>query len=182
MPVDVDTIKQRLDIVRTDQNDMLLDFIKGAVARIDGPVGIGVAMMQQTWRKSLDAFPALIELPGAPITGVTAIKYFDAGGVEQTLPEADYHVDLGREPVRVQPAAGASWPATGNLNGAVVVEYQLGEADPANVPPDLIDAVCLLVGHRYENREAVNVGNIVNVYPLGFEAIVAEHRRCMVSS
>ncbi|NMG39891.1 hypothetical protein GRZ55_11615 [Chelativorans sp. ZYF759] len=170
-------LKSRLRVDHDDDDDLLTDLLKGAIARIDGPNGIGFAMMEQAWRKSMDAFPHTIILPGAPIKSVTSITYVDPAGEQQTLDHDAYRVDVDCEPVRIVPAVGKFWPATHHVIGAVKVNYVLGEVDAANVAPDLIDAVCLLVGHRYENREAVNVGNIVSEFPLGFEAIVAEHRR-----
>jgi hypothetical protein len=45
-----------------------------------------------------------------------------------------------------------------------------------NVPADLKEAVLLLAGHWYENREASLVGVTAVVIPFGVEAIVNEHR------
>ena len=39
-------------------------------------------------------------------------------------------------------------------------------------PPDLVAAIKLMAGHLYENREAVNIGNIVNSFPLGYQSLV----------
>lgn len=175
------SLKQRLRIDFDDDDALLGNLLKGAIARVDGPNGIGVALMEQTWRKSLDHFPAAILLPGAPIKNVTSISYIDSDGAAQTMDAADYRVDILAEPVRIEPAFGKSWPAARHVVGAVTVEYLLGETDVANVPEDLIDAVCLLVGHRYEHREAVAMGDMASI-PLGFETIVNEHRRGSVAA
>lgn len=34
----------------------------------------------------------------------------------------------------------------------------------------------LLIGHWYEHREAVNVGNIINTMPLSVEALLMPYR------
>lgn len=174
-------LKLRLRIDGDDEDDLLMSYLRGAVARIDGPDGIGYAMLEQTWRLTLDAFPHTITLPGAPIKRVAKISYLDASGVEQVLDAADYRVVVDMEPARVMPATGKFWPATLHAVGAVKIDYVLGEADAAAVPADLVDAVCLLVGHRYENREAVSVGNTVTEFPLGVEWLLKDYRRGAVA-
>jgi uncharacterized phiE125 gp8 family phage protein len=180
--VSLEKLKLRLRIDTLDDDGLLPDLLNGAIARIDGPNGIGYAMMEQTWRKSMDCFPCHILVPGAPIKGITSITYVDTSGVTQTLAAADYRFDLDSEPVRIEPAFGTSWPATRHVIGAVKVDYSLGETDAAKVDPDLIDAVCLIVAHRYENREAVIVGDSVQTLPLGVQWILNEHSRAHVAA
>jgi hypothetical protein len=68
----------------------------------------------------------------------------------------------------VVPVSGYSWPATaaGGIN-SVRVQFQAGRA---LVPAQAKPAVLLLVGHWYENREAVSSLNLSEVaiaaYPL----------------
>lgn len=171
-PVTLAEVKQRLRIDTADEDGLLARYIQGAIARIDGPAGIGYALSEQTWRLSLDHFPSVIKLPGAPVQSVTSVKYIDAAGTEQTMAPADYRVDVAGEPARITPVFGGSWPSPRDVTGAVTVDYVLG-GDP---PDDLIDAVCLLVGHRYENREAVGMNNAAEI-PMGFKSIVAEYRQ-----
>lgn len=180
-PVTIEDVKARLRVDFDDDDQVIAKLIAGAVARIDGPDGIGVAMMQQTWRKSMDCFPCTIRLPGWPVKDVTSITYVDQDGTTQTLAPAAYRVDYDSEPVRIEPAYGTSWPVTRAVAGAVKVEYQLGEASADNVPADLIDAVCMLVAHRYENREAVLVGVAAQLLPMGVEHILAQYSRAHVA-
>ncbi|UUP19510.1 head-tail connector protein [Nitratireductor thuwali] len=180
-PITVADLKARLRIDHDDDDVLLASMLKGAVNRIDGPSGIGYALMEQTWRKSMDCFPYCILLPGAPIKSITSISYVDVDGASQTVDPADYRADFDSEPVRIEPAYRKAWPSTRHVIGAVKVEYVLGETDAADVPPDLIDAVCLLVGHRYEFREAIAEGSISEI-PLGFKAITDEYRRGTVAA
>lgn len=179
--ITVAKLKSRLRIDVADDDDLLSDLLEGAIARIDGPNGIGVAMIKQTWRKSMDCFPCTILLPGAPVKAIASIKYIDVDGVEQTVVPADYRADFDSEPVRVEPSFGKSWPATRDVIGAVKVEYELGEDNAADVHRDLIDAVCLIVGHRYANREAASESQS-HAIPLGVEWILDQHRRGVVAA
>ncbi len=65
------------------------------------------------------------------------------------------------------------------------VTYQAGYAqldDPNawSAPEDIQQAVLLLVGHWYENRETVNVGNITSELPLTTHALLSNHARMFV--
>ncbi|MEP9372580.1 head-tail connector protein [Mesorhizobium sp. KR1-2] len=60
------------------------------------------------------------------------------------------------------------------------IERQLGfkieEEYPSGVPAALVEAVCQLVGHWYENREATAIGVSVQELPFSVADIVREYR------
>lgn len=175
-PVSIPQLKQWLWIEHADDDALLGPMLDGAIAKIDGPSGIGYAMMRQTWRKSMDAFPPCILLPGAPVKGIATVRYLDSAGVEQSLPDTAYRLDEDAEPARLVPAPGMTWPATLRTIGAVKVDYLLGEEAAADVQPDLIDAICLIVGHRYKHREAAS-DQKAETLPFGVDWILAAHSR-----
>lgn len=183
MPMTIADLKTRLRIDHADEDALLAGYLAGAVARIDGPKGIGWGMMTQTWRLTLDAFPSgSIVLPGAPIKSVSSVSYVNLEGATQTMDLADHRLDAGGEPARLAPAFQTSWPAAQAVIGAVSIDYVVGEADAADVPADLVDAVALLVGHRYENREAAAIGVMVMKLPFSVESIVNEYRQSIVAA
>lgn len=171
-PISLAAMKARIRVTSGDEDTVIMNYINGATARIDGPSGIGYAMMTQAWELSLDCFPSVICPPGAPVSAVNSIKYYDVDNALQTLDAAEYRVDVGGDRARVEPVNG--WPSTKDRFGAVVINYQLGVSDDADVPADLVDAVALLVAHRYENREAVSLVAMPQL-PLGYMSIVAEY-------
>lgn len=179
--ITVDEIKSRIRIDSDIENALLIKWIQGAESLIDGPHGIGYALMSQTWRLSLDSFCETIILPGAPIKSVTSVNYVDTAGVDQTVDSADWHLDIRSTPVRLVPAYGTAWPATRDQNGAVWIEYVLGETDADSIEASLIDAMSLLIGHRYANREATSDIKLHSV-PLGVESILAEYRQSGVAA
>jgi uncharacterized phiE125 gp8 family phage protein len=175
LPISLEKIKARLAIDHNDHDDMIGDLIKGAVALIDGPSGIGIALMRQSWRKSMDYLGNCITLPGWPIKAISSVTYLDENGTQQTLSPLLYQVDLDQEPVRILPAWNASWPNSRKIQGSVKVTYALGEESPTDIPADLIDAVAMLVAYRYERREAA--GDAATEIPFGVSSILTEHRR-----
>lgn len=95
----------------------------------------GRAFVEQTYRLTIDAFPAAIRLDKPPILSVVHIKFYDQAGVQRTLDPRDYLVDAESEPGFVVPAPGCAWPATQSRVNAVEVVYSCGYgADDAAVP------------------------------------------------
>ena len=181
LPIGVDAMKQRVRVDFADDDTVIEAMIRDAVRRIDGPKGIGIAMMQQTWRYALDGLSAEIVLPGWPVKSVTAIRYLDGDHVEQTVPADRYRLVLDINPARIVLSRGHSWPATASTRAAARIDYVLGEANPADVHEDLISAVCLYTGYRYEHREAAGEGAIAEL-PMSVQHILHEHQQAWVAA
>lgn len=88
----------------------------------------GRSFVSQKWRLTLPAFPAChhdqraIRLPSSPLLEITAFKYIDPVGAEQTLAAEAYTVD-GEY---LLPAYGTAWPATRMQAVAVTIEGTFG--------------------------------------------------------
>lgn len=179
LPVSITELKERLLIDSDEQDAVLLGMLKSAISMVDGPDGIGYAMMQQTWQKSMDVFPTVILLPGAPVKSVTSISYVDEAGATQVLDSADYRIDVSSEPARITPAYGKVWPTIRHVIGAITVEYVLGEGSADNVLPALVTAVSMIAGTYYSNRDALSEGKN-SVVPFGAAGILANHTRLLM--
>lgn len=139
----------------------------------------GRALITQTLEVALEGWPgATLALPRPPLASVTSIKYFDQAGVEATVSSGDYLVDTRSTPGRVLLRTPASWPGvTLQAANGVVVRYVAGYGDePEDVPAAMRQAILLLVGHLYENREATLTGTIVTTMPFGVERLLWPYR------
>lgn len=126
-------------------------------------------LMTATWVARGDGFPTLgepIYLQNPPLQSVTSVAYTDANGAAQTWPAAEYSVDIYDVRGSIRPAYGYSYPATYSSINVVTVTYVAGYSSAANVPPPIKQAMLLMVGWWYEQRESVNIGNVVNEVPL----------------
>ncbi|MEX5744656.1 hypothetical protein [Massilia sp. X63] len=93
------------------------------------------ALIDQTRRVTMDAFPGAIKMSGAPLIAVEHVKFYDPAGVLQTLDPQDYLVDSVSEPGYIVPAPGREWPPTADRVNAVEVQYRCGYgADHTAVP------------------------------------------------
>ena len=178
-PVTLDETKLHLRVDITDDDSLIGAKIE--TAREDVETITRRALITQTWDLYLDAFPSesQIELLMPPLQSVTHVKYTDPDGNESTLSSSSYVVDTYSTPGRIVLKDGESWPGdTLQVVNGVEVQFKAGYGDHASdVPRPIRDAVLLLVGHYYENREAVAVGRQRPVVlPMGVEELLWTYR------
>ena len=158
----------------------ILALTEAAVALLDGPAGkLGRCLLSQTWRLSIDHhFPPIIGLTLPPLQSVQSVKYTDDNGALLTLDAAAYRVTgTGSWLTEIAPAYGTAWPSVRWQREAILVEFVAGYGDGAeDVPPPILQAIRLLVAHWWQNREAVNVGNITSEIPLGVRSLLNPYR------
>lgn len=120
----------------------------------------------QTLELALDAFPDnAIELPlGA--ASITSVTYVDAGTNVQTVSSMEYALDDYSHQSWVTTVD--VWPSAGEFANAVKVRYVTRSTFSAAVK----SAMLLLVGHWYENREGVNIGNITSTLDFAIKALL----------
>lgn len=113
------------------------------------------------------------------LRAVEGVEYYLADGSGGTVAAGDYVVDVAGEPGRLRLVDGASWPV-GELRvvNGVRVRFEAGYGGAGDVPRGVRQAVLLLVGALYENREEVVVAQGVTVMalPFGARALLGPHR------
>jgi uncharacterized phiE125 gp8 family phage protein len=139
------------------------------------------ALMTQVWDLYLDAFPAgeEIELAMPPLRAVESVTFFRDDGTSGTVAALDYVVDTASEPGRVRLVEGASWPSAElRVVNGFQVRFSAGYGGASAVPQGIKQALLLLVGALYENREEVIVaqGVSVGVLPFGVRALLSPFR------
>lgn len=138
------------------------------------------ALITQTWELRLDNWPSgdTLYLPLAPLQSVTSVKYYDEDDTEVALSSDDYVVDSDGDPGRVRLKASASWPSTTlRVVNGVVVRFVCGWTDANAVPLTIRQAMLLMLGHWYENREMIlTTGAIPKETPFTVEALLWPQR------
>lgn len=159
-----------------DEDTLIDGLLRAAVDYVEQHTGR--SLLPQVWEKTLDAFPAAeIELPKPPVLAVESVRFRDPQGQWQILGASAYAVDLDSQPGWLLPAMGLDWPDTLASANAVRIRYQAGYADASKVPASIKQAIHLLVGHWYENRQAATVGNAqAQSIPFGVEALLAPYK------
>lgn len=168
---------KRHGVVENSEDDTLLQEYAEAATN-DLEEATARSFLNKTYDLTLDDWPRdQIEIPLAPVVSVASVTYIDGDGDSQTWASSNYVVDKAREPGRIVPAWGQTWPVIRSRPGAITVRFTAGYGTTAaTVPAKAKQAVRLYVGEAYESRE------------LGFEtgqnrgARAAEAWRSLVTS
>lgn len=120
----------------------------------------GWAFITRTYTVQLDQWPFYpqIKLPYPPLQSVSSIEYVTDDGTNNTFDSANYIVDTHSTPGRIVLKLNESWPSeTLQVGGAITITYVAGFGAANDVPDQYKQAMLLLIGHLYENRESVVV-------------------------
>lgn len=155
-PITVAEAKEHLVVTHSRDDGYIASLIR--VARQNIEKVTQRSLVTKTLQLYLDDFPLgqVVRLPMPKVATVTNVKYYDTAGTLQTLSSSSYFVDATSTPGRICLKQGYCWPSveTGRP-AAVVIEYVAGFGAPVDVPEDLKQAIRLLIGHYYANREDV---------------------------
>jgi uncharacterized phiE125 gp8 family phage protein len=137
----------------------LASLIKNAQSALENRFGI--ALSEQSWKLTLDEWPTAnagrIYLPRPPLISITEVKYVGGAGTEVELAVGTgYQVDADSWPARLYPPADGSWPSVkAGVPSPVRIKYKAGFKDSVTILPLAVSqAMLLLIGFWYENREA----------------------------
>lgn len=175
-PVTLAEAKAWLKVDGADEDALIATLITAARLHLESVTGR--ALLTQSWRLVLDAWPAggEVRLPVAPLSELTAIRAFDEDGDEHAIGLAQFLVGPGGAPARlVLPATVAGMPVLRQRFG-IEIDYVAGFGDAADVPQELKQALLVLVAHWFEHRDAVVIAGSGAVIPFGFDRLIAPYR------
>lgn len=183
-PLSLADAKLHLRVISSDEDALIQSYIDAAVASLEGWSGMlgGRVLIEQIWRDHFSCWPTYrraLRLSIDPAIAIASVAYLDADGAEQALD----HAALGGR--IVTDAAGpalifddaASFPATALAPDAVRVAYTAGYgATAADAPTPIVQALRLLVGHMYANREVAAPVPLAET-PYAFRSLIGLYRR-----
>lgn len=155
----------RLDCSYYDEDSLLEALINAALSSIEYQTEMALRMRTETL--ILDSWSSVIELPWWPVQSIDALSYTDPDGVEQTLD--DYVLDNRSYPAKLKPASGTNWPPVLAEEQVITIEATVGMTE---LPADLKQAALLMIGHFYENREAVASGPSFQTLPMAVQYLI----------
>lgn len=164
--VTLEEAKRQLVIGHDDEDEFIESLIDAATAAIDGPNGIGIAMLNQSFRLSADRLDntAPHRIPLGPVRSITSATYLDQDGA--TVP-IKVRLDNSRSPARLYLDA----PVFHAQEGSIAIDFIAGYGPRASdVPADLRHAVLCLINAMYEDREGKNG------LPMGVETVLRRYR------
>jgi uncharacterized phiE125 gp8 family phage protein len=137
----------------------------------------GLAFISQSWRLSIDRWPAggeawwdgvremsitelynsntlqSLVLPRWPLVSITSVTVYDEDSNASTVTVNDvFDVDTYQTPGRITLKRGQTWPVALRANDAIQVIYVAGYANAAAVPSTMKRAVKQLAAFLYSHR------------------------------
>lgn len=171
-PISLETAKLHCRVLDDDEDDLFPAYIKAAREYVENVTGC--ILVQREIVEQRDEFGCYIELYFRPIvTDSVAVDYIDADGASQSY--ADFVAQTLRNPARIHPALNGEWPTLSDYGG-VTATYTAGYNE-GEEPGALLQAMLLLIGHWYDHREAVTVGDVSEELKKGVEALCGAYWR-----
>jgi uncharacterized phiE125 gp8 family phage protein len=173
-PVSLAEAKAFLKVDDNAEDGLITTLISAARLHVEGVTGR--ALLAQSWRVVLDAWPAdrQVRLPVTPFMAVSEITAYDAVGGAHDVPLAQFLSEPDR---LLLPATVAGMPALRERQG-IEIDYVAGfGTEPEDVPADIRQALLVLVAYWYEHRDAVITAGSGAMVPSGFDRLVANHKR-----
>ena len=124
-------------------------------------------------------------VPKPVLQSVTYIKYTDEAGTLNTWGSGNYDVDTDSYQGRIYPVYNGQWPTDVRYHPkAINIRFVSGYADSGASPVDVADnvpvtikqAILLLVGHLYENREMTSQNMNITSVPMAYDALINSFR------
>ena len=185
-PITLAETKEHLRITATDEDDYIILLIKAVTKYTENY--LSRSLIEQTLNLWFDQFPLcnteemIISAP--PLMSVEFIKYYDENQDLQTWDSANYVVDVDSTTGLVYPVMGGSYPGTRFFPKSVNVQYVAGYENSGSSPVDYADtlpddikqAMYMLAGHMFENREATTPGIVIQNVPIGYAALLANYK------
>lgn len=183
-PVTLAEAKLHLRVDHNDEDTLIESLIRAATEHLDGWTGIlGRCLVEQVWRQDHDRFARQMIIPLGPVIAVQSITWRDPTGQLSTVPSGSYDLrtdEAGNAVIRFD--GDYVFPTNLHESRAVAINFKAGyETKPgplatSTVPDPLKVAILLLVGHWYQNREAVSPAGMASL-PFAVEALIAPYRR-----
>lgn len=164
-PLELEAVKAHLRVDFSDEDAMIQGYI--TAARELAETECGRAFVTQDWELGLDDFPYgdRFRLPGGQLQEVLSFVYTDSELQDHTMTAGtDYVLNQYAEPAEVVLPFSGMWPAAVlNTASAVRIQFRLGYETAADVPTQATQAMLMLIGDWYVNREDVVIGRTSTV-------------------
>lgn len=177
-PITVAAAKAHCRVLHDDEDSAFTHLIAAARETVEKDTDIVIVERRITIPFDRFANPLVLR-KAWPIaaTANLAIDYTNLAGAAATVTGAQLFSMVW--PAQVIPAIGTSFPQAILQPESVRVGVNCGYAE-GTVPFDLVQAMLMLIGHWYDNRETVIVGTISGEIALAYNHLIAPHARHIV--
>lgn len=174
-PISLTEAKLHLRVDGSGEDALISDLIRAAREHVENLTGR--ATTNRLVRETFDSFPEslnVLTLQFPPVSALSGVTY--SSGTESTTRETTHS---GLRLLDDQPGiyAVSGWSGAADIPGAVEVRYVAGYgASGSDVPRPMRQAILLLVGHWFANRESVTAGQSPAEVPQAVTALLWPYR------
>ena len=179
--ISTEEAKEHLRILSTDDDEYINSLCFAAQQNVEKYCNIilmttEIVQRGDTWGDIGELYFSPVENSGA--ASLSSIQYYDSDDVLQTWAATNYDFDKFSCPTRIGLASGSGveLPSIANRLNAVEVSYSVGYALASEVPKALKQAILILVGQWYENRQEAVVGRSVGLIPMTARYLMDKYR------
>jgi len=172
-PLELEETKLFLRVDDTIDDDLISALIKSSRIWVENYTWR--PLITQSWYLNLDfgEVTKYIGISKAPVQVINSIVYTDIYGNSQTMSTGvDYQTDVLSEPARVKLI---NIPSVNDQMNAMRILFTCGYGVSQSVPEDIKSAMLLIIGHWYEHRESVSIGNFTEV-PMTAESLLLPYK------
>lgn len=148
-------VKDHLEVVETHRDALITHLIDVAAEVVEDELGRPVSL--QTWNEALQYPGRDVYLQKLPAQSLVSITYYDTDNVEQTATLSEFTLYKSDDWAFVR---CEDWPSTYDRPDAITIQYTAGHA---TTPKKAEQAIRLIVGHWYENREDASELNLKDI-------------------
>jgi uncharacterized phiE125 gp8 family phage protein len=175
-PISVPEAKAHLRLDGTAEDILVASLI--VTSRLHIEAALGLALIAQEWRMSLDRWPegGEVRFSLRPVRSIDAVTVRAADGTPSLVPADSYLLDGDASVPRLVPRNG-NWPPPGFATTGIEIEFTAGLAEEAaNVPQPIRHALLLLVAHWYEHRDPLEIGSSGAAIPAAVSDLLRPYR------
>lgn len=176
-PITLAEAKTYLRVDITD-DDALIDALITSAREYCESV-TGRALGTEKWELALEDFPSdrdYIELPRPPLQSVDSLVYRNSKGETFSIDPANVIYDYDSEPGRIVLAYNRYWPIYIPFPArAVSIAFTAGYSATNLMPVSIKQAMLLLIGQWYENREPMAIKRLTELN-YSVDALLAPYR------
>lgn len=175
-PVTVAEAKAHLRIDGSAEDVLIASLI--LTSRLHVEAAMGLALITQEWRLTLDRWPegGEVRFPLRPIQSITSVSVARDDGAPVVVSDADYTLDGQALRPRLIPR-DASWPQPETRANGIEIQFTAGIGDEAeDIPQPIRHAILLLVAHWYEHRDPLEIGSAAAAIPAAVSDLLKPYR------
>jgi uncharacterized phiE125 gp8 family phage protein len=167
------TLAAAKDYLRVDDDDedaLISGLIAAATDHVERFTGL--ILDRRTVSEGVTGFAGRIRT--WPIVSVEEVAYVDHQGLDQVLDTNSWRLNAATRPARLG-TRSKPWPTVGRLNGTISITMIAGYSG-TDLPSGVMQALKMLVGHFYRNREAVIASGSPVEVPMAVDMLLQPHR------